>query len=236
MSDHTPLTPEATPEEIGKRAFWFGAAGLGVAVTFLLFVTTSNGGPPWTIDAVSRLMVNGRDVPDDSLRAAPGAAREGDKLVVQPGGILQLSLPEGSALLDAQPGAAFTLPAGPSRWVGRACGTVLAAGEMRVTTGSGFSGSRLHVDTPVTAIDITSGTVSLRASADSTTICMLDGRTQSLAHVDGTRRLAEAGSCLTVTRTDGAGHIAPMPGDTRAALLALRDAGVRRASERSQTR
>ena len=231
MSESTPSSSEAPPEEVGKRAFWFGAAGLGAAVTFLLFVTTTNGGARWTIDAASRVTVNGRLVPDDSLRATPSAAREGDKLAIGPDGMFHLSLPGGAAMLEAQPGTAFTLPAGPGRWIGRACGTVLGAGELRVMTGAGFSGSRLHIDTPVTSIDVTSGTVSIRATYDSTMICMLDGRTQSLAHVDGTRRLADAGECLTITRTDGAGHTAPMPRDIHAALLALRDAGVQRAPQ-----
>lgn len=226
MSDSS--SSEATPEEIGKRAFWFGAAGLGVAVTFLLFVTTSNGGPGWVIDAASQVTVNGRAVADDSLRAAPSAAHEGDTLSVRPGGALRLALPDGVAMLEVQPGATFTLPQGPGRWIGRACGTVLDSGELRITCGAGFSGSRLHIDTPVTALDVTSGTVSIRAWRDSTTICMLEGRTQSLAHVDGTRRLADPGTALTITRTDGAGHSGPMPTDTHAALLALRDDGLRR--------
>ncbi len=229
MTDTPPAEP-ATPEEIGKRAFWFGAAGLGAAVTFLLFVTTTNGGAPWIIDAAHGIAVNGRIVPDDSLRTTPSAAREGAKLVIQPGGVLRISLPGGTATLEAEPGAALTMPQGPGRWVGRAAGIVLDAGELRVTTGEGFSGSRLHFDTPVSAIDVTSGTVSLRATADSTMACMLEGRTQSLARIDGTRRLADAGTCLTVTRTDGAGHATPMPTDLHAALLALRDAGLQRAA------
>ncbi len=228
MSDDSTTSPTPTPEEIGKRAFWFAAAGLGLAVMFLLFVTTSNGGPGWRIEAASHVAVNGHAVADSALLAAPSAAHEGDTLTVLDGGLLRMSLPDGSAVVEATSGTSFDLPRGPGKWVGRACGTVLSAGELRIACGPGFSGSRFHVDTPVTAVDVTSGTASIRAAADETALSALDGRTQSLARVDGTRRLVDTGSQLTVTRTDGAGHAGPMPGDVHDALLALRDDVLRR--------
>lgn len=151
-----------------------------VAAALAVVVALANRGPGWTVRSTSGegiAIVDQFPVPlghaeDLQLHLHPGA-----RLIVPDGGQVEIAA-AGNIVFQVAPGTELTLPASPSRWFGRRVTAAVRHGVIRVTTGPGFHGARLHVDTPEASVDVTGTTLAVICEPAGTCVCVFDGVVQ----------------------------------------------------------
>ncbi|MBI1799005.1 MAG: FecR domain-containing protein [Candidatus Eisenbacteria bacterium] len=81
----------------------------------------------------------------------------------------------GSLLMQIAPGSELVIPTVPGRWFMRRSLGELRSGEVRITTGPEFHGSRLALATPEARVLVTGTTLAVICDSTGTCVCVLDG-------------------------------------------------------------
>jgi hypothetical protein len=93
-------------------------------------------------------------------------------------------MPEGSEvelragdvmLAQIAPGSDVTVPSLPGRWFARGAIGEVRSGEMRLTTGAGFQGATLALQTPDAHVRVTGTTLAVICESAGTCVCVLEG-------------------------------------------------------------
>ncbi len=137
-----------------------------------------NPGPAWQVLGTSgagALVIDGRPVALESYAEIEPLLRAGARITLPADSQLDLALP-GIARVQIVGGSEVVLPASPGRWHGRAVVGSLAAGELRITTGPRFHGTRLAIETPETRVVVTGTTLAVFRLPDASCVCVLEGK------------------------------------------------------------
>ena len=160
------------------------AASLIAAAAAMIVVLLSNAGPAWRLRTASgsgSLRVDGRVLDlassDEISRALHGGAR----IELPADAQLDLELP-GVAVFQLVGGSRLVLPANPGRWFTREVTGSLDTGEVRITTGPRFHGTRLAVDTPEMRAIVTGTTLAVLRQPDASCVCVLEGAVVMSGH------------------------------------------------------
>ena len=149
------------------------------AAVMLLLVAISLPGPDpsWKVlDALGQ----GRIVVDEGTILArdpklPGRSiAAGARVAIADGIILDLVVDD-TLLFELADGTDMDLPRRAGRGFGRPLLVELRAGELRLKTGPGFSGKRLHILTADARTEVVGTTVSVYKESELTCVCVLDG-------------------------------------------------------------
>ncbi|NOT33341.1 MAG: hypothetical protein HOP12_04130 [Candidatus Eisenbacteria bacterium] len=163
---------------VRQSALLAAAAALLVSIGLGL-----NAGPDWTVVDIAGdgvVKVDGRPLSVRNLEDLSRALRRGGRLETAGGG---LTLRAGNELLiEVTPGSDAVLPAAPNRWFDRGAEARLAAGELRITSGSDFRGAHLGVRTPEVMVGVSGTTLAVIREPHGTCICVLEGRVQVAPH------------------------------------------------------
>lgn len=148
-----------------------------MAAAFLLVVWLVYPGPAWKLSAVTgtgMAQVDGRSVPLEATSLAP-RLRPGTEIILPPDAQLDLELP-GIAVMQIVGGSRAVVPDRSSRWFTRSVTASLASGELRISTGPGFAGTRLTVITPEIRAVVTGTTLAVLRNPDASCVCVLEGK------------------------------------------------------------
>lgn len=169
---HLPL-PRRRPPMIA-----WAAASLAAAAALVFVLGTMNRGPSWWVTAArgeGTVRIEGQTVAlsdRDTMRRllVPGAEVE-----VSENAELDLCM-NGVLALQLTPGTRMTLPPPPGRWFGRQTELYARDGELRVTTGPQFKGTRLAIMSPVAAVEVTGTTLAVIIEETGTCVCVYEGK------------------------------------------------------------
>jgi hypothetical protein len=156
----------------------WAAASVAAAAALVFVVGTLNRGPSWSVTAArgeGTVMIEGQTVAlsdRDTMRRllVPGAEVE-----VSENAEMDLCM-SGVLALQLSPGTRMTLPPPPGRWFGRRIEMYARDGELRVTTGPQFEGTRLAIMSPVATVEVTGTTLAVIIEAAGTCVCVFEGR------------------------------------------------------------
>jgi ferric-dicitrate binding protein FerR (iron transport regulator) len=157
------------------------------AAAALIVVGALNRGPGWELVSsrgAGEAVVDGVPVP--MARAADLARRlkPGVRLQLPTDGEIEIAL-RGQLAIQVAPGTDVTLPASAGRWFGRSARANVAHGELRITTGAGFQGARLAVETPEAMVEVTGTTLAVICEPTGTCVCVLEGRVRVAGPAEG---------------------------------------------------
>jgi ferric-dicitrate binding protein FerR (iron transport regulator) len=155
----------------------YAAASLAAAAALVFVLGTLNRGPSWWVTAArgdGTIRIDGDTVAlsdRDTMRRllVPGAeveVSENAELDLVMNGVLAVQL---------TPGTRMTLPPPPGRWFGREMELYARDGELRVTTGPEFQGTRLAIMSPVAAVEVTGTTLAVIIEEAGTCVCVFEG-------------------------------------------------------------
>ncbi|MGH7726727.1 MAG: FecR domain-containing protein [Candidatus Eiseniibacteriota bacterium] len=173
------------------------AAVCGIAATLLLVAGPLNLGAAWKLSAVTgtgTAIIDGHPVPLGAPDALANRLHSGAEVVLPPEAQLDLELP-GLALMQITGGTRATVPGRPGRWFGRSVTTSLTAGELRISTGPAFAGTRLTVVTPQARAVVAGTTLAVLCNRDTSCVCVFEGR---VAMIGGVSDTVQAGFRRTV--------------------------------------
>lgn len=166
--------PLVLPVPWHRRPVWRLALIPAAAALLVVSVWVTDRGPGWRVMATRGegvVLVDDVRVPRDALA---GHLEPGARLAVPAGTELDLASPAG-LVVQVTAGTELTLPATPGRWFRRQVTAAVRGGEIRVTTGSAFVGSRLRVETPEAEIEVTGTTFAVICEPVGTCVCVHDG-------------------------------------------------------------
>jgi ferric-dicitrate binding protein FerR (iron transport regulator) len=157
---------------------WQIAAACGAAAAAVIALVTLNRAPGWELMSatgegiviVDRIPVPLGHAEDLSRRLRPGAT-----LRLAAGSEVVVALP-GQLAIQITPATTVTLPGAPGRWFGRHARGALEAGEVRITTGPGFRGARLALETPEAFVELTGTTLAVIREPEGTCVCVYEGK------------------------------------------------------------
>jgi hypothetical protein len=158
------------------RASWVWApvaAGLLVLAGAWL-----NRGPGWTVASAGSdgfAIVDGRPIPMLHREDLARALRDGGAIRLESTAELELVAP-GQLAIEVTAATDATVPPAPGLWFGRAVRGAVRSGELRITTGRGFRGARLAVETPEAEVEVTGTTLAVIRERVGTCVCVMDGR------------------------------------------------------------
>lgn len=157
-----------------RRPLWRLALVPATLALLVVAVWMTDRGPGWTVMAArgeGTVVVDGAPVPREALA---GRLRPGARLAVLDGAEVDLASRAG-LVVQVTEGTEFTLPETPGRWFRREVTAAVRHGEIRITTGPAFQGSRLRVDTPEAEIEVTGTTLAVICEPAGTCVCVHDG-------------------------------------------------------------
>lgn len=178
-----------------RRPAFAWAALPAAAAAALLVVSALDRGPSWELVASSgtgQAIVDGVPVPMASADGLRRRLHHGVRLQVPSDGEVEIALP-GQIALQVAGGTDVTLPAAAGRWFGRSTHAMVAHGELRITTGAGFHGARLAVETPEAKVEVTGTTLAVICEPTGTCVCVLDGRVRVAGQGEGSGVMVGAG-------------------------------------------
>ena len=163
-----------------SRAPVWIAASLAAAAALTIVVGTLNQGQKWMVTGVrgeGMVAVDGETVPLSDRTAlnrliVPGAEvklPEGVEIDLVSDGVMALQLSRRTDL---------TIPPPPTRWINRRSEIHVRYGDIRVTTGRRFHGTRLNVVTPEAAVEVVGTTLAVIVQTNGTCCCVLEGTAQ----------------------------------------------------------
>ena len=185
-AQRVPESPVARHRQpgIGRwRIARLALAPLAVAALIVVVVVVDRG-PGWSVLATTGegvAVLDGSSVPLAHREGLARRLRPGARLTVPPGGEIELASAAG-LVVQVTAGTEFTLPATPGRWFHRRIEGAVRRGEIRVTTGSAFRGSRLRVVTPEVAVEVAGTTLAVICEPVGTCVCVYDGEVRVGAH------------------------------------------------------
>jgi len=155
------------------------AAGLVMVSALVL-----NQGSGWQVVGASgggAAEVDGVSISLQETAALERAIAAGGRVILPSGGSLRIAAP-GLMTVEITPSTEAMLSRPPARWLGRIASAELANGEIRVSTGSRFHGSRLMVRTPEAAVEVTGTTLAVIREPTGTCVCVMEGTVRVGAH------------------------------------------------------
>jgi ferric-dicitrate binding protein FerR (iron transport regulator) len=174
--DAAPTAGPARAERKRAGAWWRWVLAPAAAAAVIILVVMLNRGPALRVVATQgsgTVDVGGQSTPLDAeqmtRRLAAGAQIE------TPEGVSVDLLADGVALYEVAALTRMTIPETPGRWFSRAVSCSLYVGEIRLKTGSGFSGSELVVYTPEGMVEVTGTLLSIQRDDSGTCVCVLEG-------------------------------------------------------------
>lgn len=186
----------AAPRRERRRAPLVWATAMAAMAALVIIGLRLNAGPAWTVAATSGsgvVHVDGRAIALPSSEELARALKPGSRVQLPEGAQIDLALP-GSVLLQIVGGSDVTLPGSPGRWFARSMRASLESGELRVSTGTAFPGTRFEVVTPEARAVVTGTTLAVLRQPDASCVCVFDGsvamQSGALSEVvlEGTRR------------------------------------------------
>ena len=180
--------PERAPREraVGRRlALGAVAAVGGIAAALLLVAGPLNLGPAWKLTAATgtgTATIDGHLVPLGAPAALAHRLHPGAEVVLPPEAQLDLELP-GIAVMQITGGTRATVPGHRGRWFGRSVTASLTSGELRLSTGPAFAGTRLTVVTPRARAVVTGTTLAVLCNRDTSCVCVFEGRVAMIGGV-----------------------------------------------------
>ena len=160
-----------------SRAPVWIAASLAAAAAITIVIGTLNQGQKWMVTGVrgeGAVAVDGETVPLSDRTAlnrliVPGAEvkiPDGVEIDLVSGGVMALQLTRRTDL---------TIPPPPTRWINRRTEIHVRYGDIRMTTGPDFHGTRLNVVTPEAAVEVVGTTLAVIVQTNGTCVCVLEG-------------------------------------------------------------
>ncbi len=149
---------------------------LAAAAVLLIAIFWGTGGPSVEFAGVSgegTVLVDGRPIATDDTAGLASSIRAGAHLEVPEGISVAIAVPR-VFVVEIEQGVGV-VPGAPGRWFGRTSTAHLESGEMRMMTGSAFSGSRLEVVTPDGLVRITGTLASAVRGEGGTCVCVHRG-------------------------------------------------------------
>lgn len=168
-------TPVAEPRWRPRLAWVWAPVAAGLLA---LAGAWLNRGPDWTVassGADGFAIVDGRPIPLLHREDLARALRRGGTIRLESTAEIELVAP-GQLAVEVTAATDATLPPAPGRWVGRAVRGAVRSGELRITTGRGFRGARLAVETPEAEVEVTGTTLAVIRESVGTCVCVMDGR------------------------------------------------------------
>lgn len=150
---------------------------LGAAAAALIAILWLNQGTAWKVHGVSgtgTIRVNERLIDLGSAADVERALRPGVRIELPASAQVDLELP-GIAHLQIVGGSRLVLPGSPGRWFGKQIVGTLDTGELRVTTGPRFHGTRLRIETPETRAVVMGTTLAVFRLPEGSCVCVLEG-------------------------------------------------------------
>ena len=170
---------DAPGDQLRRRRMvwaWAGMALVAAVLAWVLLVPTTPA-PVWQLAdllATGPLTINGRTVQLEEIDAARLDLAPGTR-VGRPDSTM-VSLVAGDLLtIQFTPFSEVVLPHTAERWFGRQIRAEVTAGEIHFTTGPGFEGERLLVDTHVARVEVLGSTIAVIHSEDATCVCVYEG-------------------------------------------------------------
>jgi ferric-dicitrate binding protein FerR (iron transport regulator) len=159
-----------------RPAAW-AMASLAAAAALAVVFGALNRGPQWFVTAArgdGTVRIEGETVAVDDRDAMRRLLVPGAEVETGPNAELDICS-NGVLALQLAPGTRMTLPPPLPRWMGREGEMYVRAGELRVTTGSKFSGARLSILSPAAAVEVTGTTFAVIIEDAGTCVCVYEG-------------------------------------------------------------
>ncbi|HEY2955620.1 MAG TPA: FecR domain-containing protein [Candidatus Eisenbacteria bacterium] len=165
------------------------------AAAALVAASALNQAPRWELissrgDGIA--VIDGVPVPVNHADDLARRLRPGARLRLPESAELAIAS-RGQIAMEITPGTDLTLPEPPGRWFGRHARAGIAVGDLRVTTGRGFRGARLEIETPEAMVEVTGTTLAVICEPAGTCVCVLEGHVMVAVRGESTRAEVGAG-------------------------------------------
>jgi ferric-dicitrate binding protein FerR (iron transport regulator) len=177
VAEAPPRAAVAPHAEGAARHWWDSMLVPAAAGLLVLAVLLMNHGPGWEVlktQGAGSALVNGRAVSLGDRAELQRALQGGARLQLPEGVSLTIVAP-GRLAVEVTPGTDARLSAPPARWLGRLASAEVESGELRISTGARFPGSRLKVKTPEANVEVTATTLAVIRDPHGTCVCVMDG-------------------------------------------------------------
>lgn len=200
----TEFTSGKVPAEIRRfpgfrRPLLFAMGIAAVAAVILLAIFLGNEGPGWRLEEPlpAHLIVNGTKMPVDDARAMDRMLQPGTAVACEDSTGATIASPD-HLYVQLAPRSEVMLPETPSRWFDRTIEAEVMRGEVRFTTGEGFRGARLMVETPEVLVEVLGTTIAVIRKDFGTCVCVLEGSVRVGPKGDGRMEQVNEGRRRTI--------------------------------------
>jgi hypothetical protein len=168
--------PVVRPEQHASRRLprWTWLLVPAAAVVLIVALILPKPEPTWTVQGEGQVVINGETLSTDSPDLIARALGSGGTVQIPDGSSLHLRLDD-RLILALIEGTEATVPAPPKRGSEGPLISEVRIGELRLKTGPGFPGSRLHVLTTDGRTEIVGTIVSVYKGDGYTCVCVLEG-------------------------------------------------------------
>lgn len=154
----------------------WGAVAVSAAAAVLI-VALLNRAPAWTLEAVRGqgiVLIDGSPVPAVHGEELARRLRSG-AFVQLPAGVELEIASRGQIAVQLTAGTHASVPSAPGRWFARRASGEVRSGEIRVTTGAGFRGAELAIETPEARVEVHGTTFAVICEPAGTCVCVMEG-------------------------------------------------------------
>jgi hypothetical protein len=168
--------PADQPEQSEARRLprWAWLLAPAAVSIVLIALILPGPGPTWTVHGEGQVEINGQTLSTNDPELIARALGSGGDVRIADGGFLHLRLDD-RLILALTEGTDATVPAPPERGSEGPLISEVRDGELRLKTGPGFPGSRLHVLTAEGRTEIVGTIVSVYKGGGYTCVCVLEG-------------------------------------------------------------
>ncbi len=163
-----------------SRAPVWIAASLAAAAALTIVIGTLNQGQKWMVTGVrgeGMVAVDGETVSLSDRAALNRLIVPGAEVKI-PDGVEVDLVSDGVLALQLSRRTDLTIPPPPTRWINRRSEIHVRYGDIRMTTGPKFHGTRLNVVTPEAAVEVIGTTLAVIVQTNGTCVCVLEGTAQ----------------------------------------------------------
>ena len=192
------IAPEAATGRVIKGP-WFARPSrwlpLAAAAALVFALGLANRGPRWHVTAVTgegMIRVEGREVPTDAPWAITELAARGGRVQLPETVSLDLVAP-GSVAIHLAAGSDVQLSGSPNRWIARRSEIRILQGDVFVSTGRAFHGSKLAVITPEARAEVLGTSFAVMRFPTGTCVCVMEGRVRVESMFDHSSAEIESG-------------------------------------------
>jgi len=160
-----------------RRPMTHWTLATAAAVTIVAGGLALNQGAAWhaiSAHGAGTVIVDGRPVEFSADTDLDALFRPGTRIVMPDDA--DVTLRSGDAMLAViTPGSDVTVPSLPGRWFARTGIGEVRSGELRLSTGAGFRGATLGLQTPEARVLVTGTTLAVICEPTGTCLCVLEG-------------------------------------------------------------